>query len=62
MQFRVSVPSDVPHPDIKPSVGKEIGETLIGQVGEPVGAGAEETVLQEEHWTLCKREGGDCTL
>ena len=30
MHFRVSVPSDVPHPDIKPSIGKEIGETLIG--------------------------------
>ena len=58
---RVNVSSDVPHPDIKPSVGKEIGETLIGQVGEPVGAGAEETVLQEEYWTLCRREREDCS-
>ena len=51
MVLRVGVAPDIAHPDVKAVVGKDVGQTLIGQVDDPVGAGAEQPVLQEEHWT-----------
>ena len=54
----VSVSSDVPHPDVESSVSQQVGEALIGQVGQPVGTGAQYSMLEEEHWTLCV--GGVC--
>ena len=52
MNFGVSVSSDVSHPDIESSISQNKTKALIGQVGQPVGTGADETVLDEEHWTL----------
>ena len=56
MVFGVSVSSDIPHPDVESSVSQQVGKALTGQVGQPVGTGAEETMLEEEHWTLCRRK------
>ena len=47
----VGVPPDVTHPDVKAAVGKNVGQALVGQVDDPVGAGAEQPMLQEKHWT-----------
>ena len=50
MVFGVCVPTDVAHPHVKPNVGQEVAKALIGQVGQPVGTGTEEAVLEEENW------------
>ena len=52
MNSGVSVSSNISHPDIESSVSQQVTKALIGQVGQPVGTGADETVLNEEHWTL----------
>ena len=46
----VCVAPDVTHPHIKTSISENEGEALIDEVSEPVGGGAEEAVLKEEHW------------
>lgn len=51
MILGVSVASDIAHPDIKAVVCKDVRQTLVGQVDDPVGTGAQESMLEEEHWT-----------
>ena len=44
----VRVSPDIAHPDVKPSVRENECKALVHKVGEPVGGGAEEAVLEEE--------------
>ena len=48
---RVCVPSDISHPDIKAGICQDVCQTLVTEVGKPVGGGTEEAVLKEDNWT-----------
>ena len=50
MITRVRVSSDVSHPDIKACICQDVRQTLVTEVGEPVGGGAEEAMLKEDNW------------
>ena len=45
----VGVPPDVPHPHVETGVGQDERKTLIDEICQPVGGGAEQSVLQEKH-------------
>ena len=51
MIARIRVPSDISHPDIKACICQDVCQTLITEVGKPVGGGTEEAVLKEDNWT-----------
>ena len=56
--FGVSVPTDVAHPHVEPSVRQDEAKALIGKVSYPVGARAEQTVLKKEDWAWSLSGGG----
>ena len=61
MITRVRVSSDVSHPDVKARISQDVCQTLVTEVGEPVGGGAEEAMLKEDNWTrnvACGDGGG----
>ena len=53
----VGVAPVVPQPHVVAGVGQDVAETLGGVGDDPVSGGAEEAVLQEDHWSLPPRVG-----
>ena len=52
MIARVVVSAHISHPHIKAMVCQDVGKTLVLEVSQPVSTGAEEPMLQEEHWSV----------
>ena len=46
----IGISSDVAQPNVKSSICQDIGKALIDKVCQPVGTGAEQTMLKEENW------------
>jgi len=47
---RIRVPSDVSHPDIKAGICQDVCQTLVTEVGKPVGGGSKKPMLKEDNW------------
>lgn len=43
------VSSAVSHPHVVPSVSQHVSQTGVGRVGDPVTAGSQEAMLEEDH-------------
>ena len=54
----VGVAPDIAHPHVEATIGQDVGEALVDQIGKPVSAGAQQAVLQEKHRPGPWREGG----
>ena len=60
----VGVAPDVAQPDVGAAVSQQVGQAPVGQVGQPVGRGSDQTVLQDDHWLPagCPQQGNTASL